>query len=207
MSLRHSLHRKVNDAKGFYSVYFGLVLLSAVLVLTPGTPLGLLTNAVQALAGVLLPSATVFLLLLCNDRDVLGPWVNSRGLNLFTGAIIAVLVMLSLILTAAVLYPDISETQIEGILAGGSILAVIVAIGARFAEPAVVPTKPALDSIVPTEQIARERNIWRMPPLGELPPMRLTMLSRIWLIVLRGYLIVAAGLVLARIVQLATVGA
>ena len=207
MSLRHSLHRKVNDAKGFYSVYFGLVLLSAVLVLTPGTPLGLLTNAVQALAGVLLPSATVFLLLLCNDRDVLGPWVNSRGLNLFTGAIIAVLVMLSLILTAAMLYPDISETQIEGILAGGSILAVIVAIGARFAEPAVVPTKPALDSIVPTEQIARERNIWRMRPLGELPPMRLTMLSRIWLIVLRGYLIVAAGLVLARIVQLATVGA
>ncbi|HEY6258185.1 MAG TPA: NRAMP family divalent metal transporter, partial [Xanthobacteraceae bacterium] len=79
MSLRHSLHRKVNDAKGFYGVYFGLILLSAGLVLTPGTPLGLLTNAVQALAGVLLPSATVFLLLLCNDRDVLGPWVNSRG--------------------------------------------------------------------------------------------------------------------------------
>jgi Mn2+/Fe2+ NRAMP family transporter len=66
MSLRHSLHRKVTDAKGFYGVYFGLVLLSAVLVVTPGTPLGLLTNTVQALAGVLLPSATVFLLLLCN---------------------------------------------------------------------------------------------------------------------------------------------
>jgi hypothetical protein len=138
---------------------------------------------------------------------VLGPWVNSRGLNLFTGAIIAILVMLSLILTVAVLYPDISETQIEGILAGGSVLAVIVAIGARFAELVVVPTKPALDSVAPTAHIARERNIWRMPPLGELPPMRLTLLSRIWLIVLRGYLIVAAGLVLVRIVQLATVGA
>ena len=31
---------------------------------------------VQTLAGVLLPSATAFLLL-CNDRAVLGPWVNS----------------------------------------------------------------------------------------------------------------------------------
>ncbi|MBV9532465.1 MAG: divalent metal cation transporter, partial [Bradyrhizobium sp.] len=207
MSLRHSLHRKVNDAKGFYGVYFGLVLLSAILVLTPGTPLGLLTNAVQALAGVLLPSATVFLLLLCNDRDVLGPWVNSRGLNLFTGAIVAVLVMLSLILTVAVLYPDIGEKQIVAILVVGGVLAVVVAIGARLAEPVVVPTRASQNSVATTEQIARERNLWRMLPLGELSPMRLTMLSRIWLIVLRGYLIVAGGLVLVRIVQLATVGA
>jgi len=40
---------------------------------------------VQVLAGVLLPSATVFLLLLCNDKPVLGPWANTRLLNAFTG--------------------------------------------------------------------------------------------------------------------------
>jgi Mn2+/Fe2+ NRAMP family transporter len=114
LSLRHSLHRKATDAKGFYGTYFGLVLLAAILVLTPGTPLGLLTNAVQTLAGVLLPSATVFLLLLCNDRAVLGPWVNSRRLNLFTGAIVVILVMLSLILTMSVLFPGISEGTIVG---------------------------------------------------------------------------------------------
>src|SRR5579885_1865878 len=77
LSLRHSLHRKPREAKTFYAVYGGLVALAAALVLAPSTPLGLLTNAVQSLAGVLLPSATVFLLLLCNDRAVLGPWVNS----------------------------------------------------------------------------------------------------------------------------------
>jgi Mn2+/Fe2+ NRAMP family transporter len=207
LSLRHSLHRKIHDARGFYGVYFGLILLSAVLVLTPGTPLGLLTNAVQALAGVLLPSATVFLLLLCNDRAVLGPWVNSRGLNLFTGAIIAVLVMLSLILTLAVLFPGITEAEISGILIGGGILAMVVAIGVRLAEPVLVPTKASQDSVPPTEQLQRDRNAWRMPPLAELPPARLTTLSRVWLIVLRGYLVVAAGLVLARIVQLAIAGA
>jgi Mn2+/Fe2+ NRAMP family transporter len=48
-----------------------------------------LTNAVQTLAGVLLPSATVFLLY--NDRPVLGPWVAGCGLNLFTGAAIVFL--------------------------------------------------------------------------------------------------------------------
>src|SRR5207253_7501689 len=99
LDLRHSPHRKPTEAKAFYGVYCGLIALAAALVLTPGTPLGLLTNAVQT---VLLPSATVFLLLLCNDRAVLGPWVNRRGLNLFTGAVIAVLVMLSIILTAEV---------------------------------------------------------------------------------------------------------
>ena len=48
----------------------------------PRAPLGLITTGVQALAGVLLPSATVFLLLLCNDKEVLGPWVNGPILNI-----------------------------------------------------------------------------------------------------------------------------
>jgi hypothetical protein len=46
-----------------------------------------------------------------------------------------------------------------------------------------------------------------MPPLETLPPARMSTLSRIWMIVLRGYLVVAGGLVLVRIFQLATAGA
>ena len=46
---------------------------------------------------------------------------------------------------------------------------------------------------------------WRMPPLAELPLLQLTLLNRTWLIVLRGYLVIAAGLVLVRIAQLVTV--
>jgi len=42
-----------------------------------------------------------------------------------------------------------------------------------------------------------------MPALSELPPARLTLVSRVWMVVLRGYLVIAAGLVLLRIVQLA----
>ena len=51
----------------------------------PGSPLGLITEGVQVLAGVLLPAATVFLLMLCNDKAVLGPWVNAAKTNAFTG--------------------------------------------------------------------------------------------------------------------------
>ena len=105
-------------------------------MLTPGSPLGLLTMAVQTLAGVLLPSATVFLLLLCNDKAVLGPWVNARWLNYFTGAVIAVLVMLSIILTASVLFPDATNEQvILGILGGGGAVAAVVALVDHGAEP------------------------------------------------------------------------
>ena len=200
LSIRHSLHRKPREAKGFYGIYFCLILVAAVLVLTPGTPLGLLTNAVQTLAGVLLPSATVFLLLLCNDRAVLGPWVNSRILNLFTGAVVAVLVMLSVILTASVLFPDMGEKVILGILAGGSLLTIVTAIAVT-----ALGRAPPDDRSVAWDPGLRL--VWRMPPLDELPAARLTLLSRIWMFVLRGYLIVAGGLVLFRIFQLATVGA
>jgi hypothetical protein len=52
----------------------------------------------------------------------------------------------------------------------------------------------------------RLRDLWRMPPLQALPPARLSTLSRIWMIVLRVYLILAGGLVLVRIIMLAANG-
>ena len=195
LALKHSLHRKATDAKGFYLVYSGLIAAAAVLVLIPGVPLGLITMGVQTLAGVLLPSATVFLLLLCNDRQVLGPWVNGRWTNLFTGAVIAILVLLSVVLTASVLYPDITGETILAILGGGGAAALVVA-GASllFGKNAVV-AEPVLDRAL--------RPGWRMPPLTQLAPNRITGATRLWMIVLRGYLLVAVGMVLFRIVQLA----
>jgi NRAMP (natural resistance-associated macrophage protein)-like metal ion transporter len=204
-SWRHSLHRGPTEAKGFYAIYCGLIVLAAVLVLTPGIRLGLLTSAVQTLAGVLLPGATVFLLLLCNDKAVLGPWVNPRGLNLFTGGVVAVLVMLSVILTGSVLYPDISDTVILDILIGGSAVGLVAALGVALAQRRRGAWPENTGSAFPTVNVAREN--WRMPPLDQLPPARLSLASRVWMIVLRGYLIVAGGLVLFRIFQLATSGA
>jgi hypothetical protein len=197
LSLKHSLHRKPADAKGFFAVYCGLIVVAAGLVLTPGAPLGLLTNAVQALAGVLLPSATVFLLLLCNDKAVLGPWVNTRWLNLFSGGVIAVLLMLSIVLTASVMFPEAAnEKFILSILGGGGILGVLVALGIVLAGK-----KDGRTAIAATMDQA-SRNNWRMPPLGELPSPRLSIAVKAWMVVLRAYLVLAAGLVLLRIVML-----
>jgi len=192
--LKHSLHRKPADAIGFYLIYAGLIALAAALVLIPGTPLGLLTNAVQTLAGVLLPSATVFLLLLCNDKAVLGPWVNGRWLNLFTGAVIAALVTLSVILTASVLYPDIDGRMILATLATGGAVTV-----AGWAALSLGRAKRT-----PVSTVGRVH--WRTPPLEVLARARMTVLEKAWMTVLRLYLVLAGGLVLARIVQLALAG-
>jgi NRAMP (natural resistance-associated macrophage protein)-like metal ion transporter len=198
--IRHSLHRGVSDAKGFYFVYFGIIAAAAALVLIPGSPLGLLTEAVQTLAGVLLPSATVFLLLLCNDRAVLGPWVNSGALNVFTGAVVWVLVMLSIVLTASVVYPDISGETIGAILAGGTVVAL-----AGYAMILLLRARKGRHEAFGFEsnaQLRHLRDTWRMPPLDQLERPRLTLSSRIWMTALRGYLVIAVGLVVVKVVQM-----
>ena len=195
LSLRHSLHHRPKEAKTFFAVYAGLIALAAALVLTPGTPLGLLTNAVQSLAGVLLPSATVFLLLLCNDEEVLGPWVNGPWLNLFTGVVIGMLLLLSIVLTAAVLFPGLGAHILLAILGGGAALVVAAAV------PLFVKTLRS-----PTWRIdPRRRDAWRMPALSALPAARMTSLTRLSMLALRGYLLIAGGLVILRIAELAGV--
>jgi len=197
LGLKHSLHRKPSEAKGFYAIFAGLMLLAATIVLIPGSPLGLLTEGVQTLAGVLLPSATVFLLLLCNDREVLGPWVNSLRLNIFTSAVVAILVTLSIVLTASVLFPSIGSAAILTILGTG--VGILVIGGAvfglhRWRHPRAANPDAVDRSLRPT---------WRMPPIAMLTRPELSTGRRIGLTVLRTYLLVAVIMVIIRIVQLA----
>jgi len=194
--LKHSLHRGVKGAKGFYAIYGGVVLAAAAVVLIPGSPLGLLTEGVQALAGVLLPSAAVYLLLLCNDAEVLGPWVNGPRTNLFTGSVVAVLVALSVILTASVLDPRLTARQILLILGGcvgaaalgGAWFAVLRLRSGRLAAPAIDRS---------------DRENWRMPQLALLRRPSVPLGRKIAMSVLRSYLAVATVLVAVKIVQLA----
>jgi Mn2+/Fe2+ NRAMP family transporter len=197
LALHHSLHRKATDARAFYAVYTGLIVVAAALVLFGSDALlGLLTGAVQALAGILLPSATVFLLLLCNDKAVLGPWVNGRWLNLFTGTIIWVLVMLSVILTAATILPEMAGDTIIAILVGGAAIGIVGFVFFRF-----VHRRRELPDVAEATPLARA--VWRMPPLRQLPGPQLSLANRVWMAVLRGYIVIAVSLVVFKIIQVA----
>lgn len=204
LGMKHSLHRGIGQAKGFYALYAALIGGAAAIVLIPGSPLGLITEGVQVLAGVLLPSATVFLLLLCNDRAVLGPWVNGRRTNIFTTAVITVLITLSVVLTASVMFPAITAAQIAMIMGACTAAAVaaggwLFARGARRGGMALA----AADVGSGAAGTQAERMMWRMPPLRELPAATITGARRVGLIALRGYLAIAMIMVVLKVVLIA----
>ncbi|MFF9399201.1 NRAMP family divalent metal transporter [Streptomyces sp. NPDC014744] len=194
--LRHSLHRRFGEAKQFYASYSLLVLLAAAIVLIPGAPLGLITLSVQALAGLLLPAASVFLLLLCNDPEVLGPWVNPRWLNVLATVIIAALLMLSGTLMTTTLFPTIDVARLVRWLAAALVLGLTAA---AITLRATRHRAPAAQAPVMSRA---EKLAWRMPPLALLKPVRWSTGTRLGMTALRGYLILSALLLLIKAIRL-----
>jgi Mn2+/Fe2+ NRAMP family transporter len=195
--LKHSLHRGFADAKQFYLSYTAMVALAAAIVLIPGAPLGLITTAVQALAGLLLPSASVFLLLLCNDREVLGPWVNRRWLNWVAGLIVGVLLLLSGILMATTVFPDIDVVAVIGYLA----VALVILAAAGFATLRWLARRHPTPPTPATAAETVDRTTWRMPPLTLLQPVTWSAGTRLGMIALRAYLIAGALLLIVKAIQ------
>ena len=103
----YSLQLPFKQAKGFYLTYVACVALAAAIVLMPGAPLQLIILGVQVLAGIMLPSAIIFLQLLLNDKELLREYVNKRWNNIVNWTIITVLFALSLILAAQVIAPNL----------------------------------------------------------------------------------------------------
>ena len=105
---QHSLQKSVRDAPGFYGVYVLCVAAAAALVLIPRAPLQLIILSVQVLAGIMLPSAIIFLQLLLNDKEMLGErFANRPWNNVVNWTIIIVLFALSLALAVQVVAPKL----------------------------------------------------------------------------------------------------
>lgn len=230
MGKRHSLHWKISEAPLFYGGYAILLGASAAVSFSPDHILGLVTQGVQALAGVLLPSATVFLVLLCNDRAVLGPWVNTVRQNIIAWTIVWCLVLLSLALTAATFFPHLSTATLEEGLAGGAVLglvggAVMIIAGRRHRnltdaeaivralggglDPAEVDELDEASSLTRAERWAvrrQDRAGWQSPNLALLDRPTMSPMRRAGLFTLRGYLVVAVAFVIIKIVQAGVVG-
>jgi Mn2+/Fe2+ NRAMP family transporter len=198
----HSLHHGVGKANLFHGSYAAMVILAAGIVLIPGAPLGTITTAVQALAGVLLPSATVFLLLLCNDKAVLGPWTNPGWLNVLAVVIVGVLVILSAILTATTLFPHIDVTTLtEALFAALAVglagIAAFIAWGRRRTSPVDLPAGARRRPDPDRAQRAR----WTMPSLELLERPVWSRTRTIGMYTLRGYLVVAVLMLIVKAIE------
>jgi Mn2+/Fe2+ NRAMP family transporter len=225
MGRRHSLHWKVTEAPMFYGGYALLLAVSAAVAFSPDHILGLVTQGVQALAGVLLPSATVFLVLLCNDRAVLGPWVNTVRQNIVAWTIVWSLVLLSLALTATTFFPDLPTATIEAGLAGGAVVGIVggaiaIIAGRRYRDlrdaEVIARTlgggldREEVDELDDTPLLTRaerravrrqDRANWQTPNLAMLDRPTMSPIRRAGLFTLRCYLAVAVVFVIVKIVQ------
>jgi len=147
---------------------------------------------VQALAGILLPSASVFLVLLCNDTEVLGPWVNRPWLNVVATLIVSVLLELSLILVIETMFPTVPASTLVIVLSAIVGIAVAVAAVLILRGRTQIPAMPAA-----------EKESWRMPALALLQHPTWSLGRRIAILTLRGYLVVAVILLVVKAVQVA----
>jgi Mn2+/Fe2+ NRAMP family transporter len=195
---RHSLRSRPREAKLFYGTYATTIVLAGGIVLIPQAPLGLVTLAVQALAGVLLPSATVFLVLLCNDRAVLGPRVNPLWLNAVVAVIVGLLVMLSLILMTVTIFPTINAIQLIAVL-GILFVASLVIMGGI----ALLRSRGKRPDGERVALSRKKKESWQMPPLEELPKPVRSVTRTIGLFILRAYLVIAVILLVVKVIQLA----
>jgi Mn2+/Fe2+ NRAMP family transporter len=89
VGVSHSFNSTPRNATVFYAANVGIAALAAVVILIPGAPLLSIALNANVLATVLLPVSLVLLLMLANDRELMGPWVNGRLGNALSIAVVA----------------------------------------------------------------------------------------------------------------------
>ena len=90
--------KRFREAPIFFSLYTLLLVVGAVVVLIPGLDLISVIVASQYVQGLLLPIVLVFMLLLVNNRSLLGHHVNGRALNVVATACIGLVIVLDVVL-------------------------------------------------------------------------------------------------------------
>lgn len=86
------------EAPFFFGIFTFMIAASAALVLIPGLPLVQLAVATQQIAGILSPVILIFMIILVNDKRIMGKYVNSKVQNVVSIATVSFIVALSVIL-------------------------------------------------------------------------------------------------------------
>jgi Mn2+/Fe2+ NRAMP family transporter len=95
------LDQRPQEARVFYGLYVGIIVLSVLTVLIPGIPLFQLMWFSQSMNAILLPVLLVLVLKLVNDPRIMGKWVNSRFQNAFSWALAIFIGLITLVLFAS----------------------------------------------------------------------------------------------------------
>jgi NRAMP (natural resistance-associated macrophage protein)-like metal ion transporter len=96
LGFESGLDKKFHEAPAFYWLYTLLIVTGAGVLLVPNFPLTHMMVLSQVVNGVVLPFVLVFMLLLTNDRELMGEHVNTRGFNAIAWTTVAVMISLTL---------------------------------------------------------------------------------------------------------------
>jgi len=92
------LDKKWDEAKEFYTLYTGILVISAIIILIPNAPLIKISIWSQVLNGILLPVVLVSMILLINNKKIMGTYVNNLTQNIVGWGAVILLTGLSLML-------------------------------------------------------------------------------------------------------------
>jgi len=90
-----SLDRKFTEAPQFYGMYFLMIFLGAGIILLPGIPLISIMFYSQVINGTLLPFVLIAMLLLINDRRIMGRYTNGPVMNTIAWLTVFILIFIS----------------------------------------------------------------------------------------------------------------
>jgi len=83
-----SLNHTPRRARLFYAANLATAAAAGAVILIPGAPLLAIALNANVLATVLAPVTLIFVVMLANDRELLGRWVNKRSTNIIGTAVI-----------------------------------------------------------------------------------------------------------------------
>jgi Mn2+/Fe2+ NRAMP family transporter len=86
--------QRLSEAPVFFGIFTGLIVVGALAVLVPGVPLVSMILLSQEINGLILAAILVYMIVLVNDRRIMGRYVNGRVANLVSGATVVLLVIL-----------------------------------------------------------------------------------------------------------------
>jgi sporulation protein YlmC with PRC-barrel domain len=97
MGWEAGVNKKFSEAPQFYGLYSMLIFLGAGIILLPGIPLFPVMYISQVINGIVLPVILVFMLLLINNKKLMGEYTNGRIYNVISWMTVLLLVGLSLV--------------------------------------------------------------------------------------------------------------
>jgi len=98
------IDKKWDEAKEFYVLYTGILIIGAAIILIPNAPLILISLWTQVINGMLLPVVLVCMILLVNNKKIMGKYVNKPINNLIGWSAVIILVGLSMLLLVMPLF-------------------------------------------------------------------------------------------------------